>query len=307
MARISLWTYQDAIDHLIDYDGAASDASTERFARRAVQDAMNSIWDERNWSYFQQRGRINTVAPYSTGTVEFDATGGSSERLITLTSGTLPTWAGDGTMTISDIPYDIFTRLSGTTAQMATYSNPGVDIASGTSYTLYRDTYTLPIGFGSMGRLVNMTQSCVMSRVTHDQMISAQRLNSLPGQPYLYSITSDPRRLGVLAIRLFPAPDAVYALDYSYRRSPRELSTILYSTGTVSVTSGTTTLTGSGTAWTSKMIGAIVRLSDNATNVPTGLSGQSPCSMERVVSNVVSATEITLDSAASATEVLWPC
>jgi hypothetical protein len=146
-----------------------------------------------------------------------------------------------------------------------------------------------------------MTQTRLMTRVNPDQLVAAQRLQASPAQPYLYTITKDPRRLGALSLRLYPAPDAVYAFDYSYRRSPRQLNVIGYTTGTASVTADSTTLTGTGTAWTSSMVGAIVRLSADAETIPTGVSGANPASLERMVSAYVSATELTLDAAATST------
>lgn len=295
--QLSLWTYADLIGHAIDYVGASTDATTERFARRAVQMAMNAIWNDRNWVYFYSRGRINTVASYATGTVGYDATGGAVERQLTLTGGTLPSWAANGVLAIGNVPYDLFARVSGTVAQLATYSDPGIDIAAGTGYTLAQDTYTLPTDFGAMGEMINVGYARMMQFVAPDEMLKMQRMQISPAAPYSYTTMGDPRRYGALVIKFYPPPDAVYAMDYTYRRSPRQLNVIGYDAGTASVTNGSATLTGTGTTWTSSMVGAIVRLAANGdTNTPTGVSGANPSVQDRSVAAFVSATELTLDA-----------
>lgn len=295
--QLQLWSYQDLIDAATDYCGAATDATTERFARRAVQDAMNGIWNDRNWVYFYQRGRINTVASYGTGTVVYDATGGASERLLTLTSGAFPAWTSEGTLVLNNIPYDIFARLSSTTAQLAVNTDPGIDIASAT-YSLFKDTYVLPVDFGAMGEIINVGNARIMTYVTPDEFIKMQRMQVTAAAPYAYSITGDPRRYGAMVVRFYPAPDSVYAMDFIYRRSPRQLNVIGYDTGTVATTASSTTVTGTGTAWTSGMVGAMFRVSVDTVK-PTGPSGANPCALERVVAGVSSATSLTLDAAAA--------
>lgn len=297
--QLQMLTYRDLIDHVIDYLGSATDSTTERFARRSVQMAMNAIWNDRNWVYFYQRGRINTVASYATGTIAYDATGGAVERQITLTGGTFPSWSGDGVIAINNIPYEIASRVSDTVLQMASRSDPHADIAS-TQYTIFKDTYTLPVDFGAMGEVVNVGYVRMMAYVPPDDFIKAQRMQIYPATPFLYTITGDPRRYGAMVIRFYQPPDAIYSMDFSYRRSPRQLNVIGYDTGKVSVTSGSATLTGSGTSWTSSMVGAILRVADPDTEgIPTGVSGANPALLERAVAAYVSATELTLDAVAS--------
>lgn len=297
--QLQMLTYSDAISHCLDYLGAATDVTTERVARRAVQSAINAIWNDRNWVYFYQRGRINTVANYATGTVDYDYTGGSVERQVTLAGGTLPTWAAFGTLVIDNVTYDLFSRVSATVAQMASQSNPGIDIAS-TSYNLFQNTYTLPIDFGAMGQVICMGHGGMMGYLSPDDFLSMQRTQVSPAQPTSYTLMGDPRRYGTLAIRFYPPPDNVYAMDFTYRRSPRQLNVIGYDYGTVAVANGSATVTGTGTNWNSTMQGSIIRFGANGdTTIPTGPTGANPCVLERAVVSVASATQLTLDAVSS--------
>ena len=89
---IQLVTYFDLIDSTLDYCGASIDERNLRYARTAIQNAFRELSNSREWTYYQQIGFINTVASYSTGTIEYDHTGGANERQVTLTTGTWPTW-----------------------------------------------------------------------------------------------------------------------------------------------------------------------------------------------------------------------
>lgn len=292
--KTTLITYQDAIDHVLDYLGAATDQANERFARRAILLGLNEFWSVKNWSYFNSRDRINTVEPYDTGTVEFDLTGGSVERQVTLTGGTWPTWAGDGSLIIGQYPYNVQSRISNSVIQLSSATSPPDDIAAGTVYNLARDRYTLPVDFGAMGEIVNMIRSWLLVYTIPDQMLMMQRTQNSPASPRCYSIMGDPRRYGTLSLWFYPPPDQVYSMDFTYRRRPRDLNVPVYSEGTATITNGSLVLSGTGTTWRSTMVGAVIRLSNNS-DVPTGNMGSNPFYIERTITAFSSPTSMTID------------
>lgn len=66
----------------------------------------------------------------------------------------------------------------------------------------------------------------------------------------------------------YPAPSSATAnaITETYEMSTKDLTIADYTTGTiVSITSGATTVTGSGTAWTSQMAGRYIRITDGGT------------------------------------------
>jgi hypothetical protein len=102
-----------------------------------------------------------------------------------------------------------------------------------------------------------------------------------------------------MAIRFFPPPDNNYAFDFIYQRRPRQMWNAGYSTGKVTATQNSQTLTGIGTNWTNRMVGQCVRVGSDGVNLPTGPVGNYPAYMERVVLAVNSATSITMDQIAT--------
>lgn len=290
--QLILDTYRDMVDRALDYVGGASDPKSERNARRAVLDAWNEM--RRHWTYFYSTYRISTVAPYLTGTVAYDHTGGAVERQLTLTGGTWPTWAADGVVGFNNDTYSVASRISDTVLRLAVNSNPGADTASGLSYQLWRDTYPLPVDFVSMGEVSNDTT--VLNYSTPGDIVARQRSSSTPGSLSCFTIKGDPRRYGALAIQFLPAPDSAASVNFSYQRRPRQMNVLGYTTGTVSTTSGLTTLTGSGTTFNASMVGAVIRLAENSLAVPTGPDGASPFYLERTVAAYTDATTLALDA-----------
>jgi hypothetical protein len=147
-----LYTYHDAIEDLLDWLGVAVDANALRMAKRAILAAYRDIPNARGWAYYMNRARITTVAPYDTGTIAYT----HSSRTVTLTDGTWPTWAANGVLTIDNVQYQVTTRTSSSALVLSTNTNPGDDVASGTSYTLAREEYTIPVDMLSAGQLIDL-------------------------------------------------------------------------------------------------------------------------------------------------------
>lgn len=302
MARMRITTYKDMIDHLVDYLGGSTSEETERYARRAIQAAYNEVATGHRWRYYLTRGRIVTAEPQTSSTITYDHTGGTYERMVTIASGTWPSWAAYGVLVISNVAYEVAERKSSTVITLAPSSNPGEDVAAGTSYTLYRDTYPLPIDFVEVGEIINVGTSQTIAIQSPQEWLSAQRSSVSTAQPAFCTISGDPNYFGIMALRLYPAPDDAYNLDFIYHRRPRQLNLAQYSTGSASTTSGLTTLTGSGTTFTSSMVGSLIRFgTQGGTDIPTGPGGTSPSTVERVLTGYTSGTSMTLDADPAAT------
>lgn len=285
--------------------GAATDAMTERFARRAVQMAVNDYYSKRTWSIGYRRGRILTTPPYSTGTITYD----SATKIVTLTGGTFPSWAGEGSINLPAlptglgvIPYPIASRISGTQIKLQTASAANADISTASTYTLVQDSYSLPVDFGSAGEIVSMGYSNQVYYVTPAEFIRAQRSTVSQGNPYLFTIEWDWRRYGSLCMMFYPPPNALYTFDFSYQRQGRALNShgitpvVAYTDGNVTVGASSTTVTGTGTVWTPDMVGCVIRFSSSSNSkVPTGPGGTSPFYVQRTVTGFTSATSITID------------
>lgn len=290
--RIRLTTYQDLVDHLSDYVGSATGDDTIRYCRRAVQDAYNHFSVLHNWSYLYSRGRVTTVAPQTIGTIQYT----NSTKTVTLTGNTWPAWVVQGVVVINNIPYSISSNPTSTTIILPDQNNPGADIPAGTSYTLYQDSYLLPIDFVSCDEIMNINFGLRLTFEHPATWLTFQRIYRGPATPRIYSITGSPGYVGVMDVRFFPPPDNIYFMDFIYKRRPRQLNNVLISSGTVSTVSGSATITGAGTSWDSSLVGSSIRFSVQGNNViPTGPSGENPFFIERTVASVISSTSLTVD------------
>jgi len=287
-----LTTYMDLVQHALDYLNASTSPEMERAARRSVQAAYQDIVNFKRWSYYMHEGRLATVAPYSTGTVVYT----NSTRELTLTGGTWPTWAARGVVRFSDVYYQVSERTSSTVIKLNSASNPGEDVAS-TTFEIWRDCFSLPTDFQSMGQVVIVGNSMMLDYIHPNDWLQSQRIYHGGSTPSIYTITGDPDFQNGMAIRFFPFPDSAYTLAYLYQRRPRDLKILEESAGTVSTTSGSTTVTGSGTAFTSGMVGSVIRFGTTAVgDKPTGLSGAAPYHIERIITAYSSATSVTIDA-----------
>lgn len=293
--RVPLLTWSDLIDHLVDWMGANPTAEARRDARRASLNALREVSGIHNWTYYYGRGRVNTVAPYRTGTIAYDHAGGAYERLVTLTDGVWPDWAALGSLMVNNIPYEVYSRIDDTRITLSVNSNPGADVTAAAGWVLYRDQYTLPAGFQSMGDAIIVTQARQLTQEHPSQWLTRQRIWHGTAIPITYSIMGDQNYQNALAIAFYPPPDGVYPIDFIYKRKPRELRIDAYTAGTVAGVQGGITLTGTGTAWDSRMAGSVVRIG-TATDAPTSRAGSFPARQERLVVSVESATSLTVDA-----------
>ena len=298
MAQTTIHTYHDVLDHLLDVCGSSSEERELKLARRAIESAYRVLPNEKKWSYFYKHFRITTDASYSTGTITYDHTGGTNEREATLASGTWPTNAARGVIVISNVPYHVETRVSDTVITLSINSNPGGDLAAGTSYEWQRRLYTLPVDIQSAERFIDHDESNSPAYVPPSDWLNSYQNYTSSNRPRTYTFLRDPDYRGAMAVGLHRAPDQVYKYEVMGQQQPVAMRTPNYTTGTVTVSG--TTVTGVSTAWTDDMIGAVIRFGD-ATNIPDGLAGTNPFAEERIVTARASATSLTIDAILSGT------
>jgi hypothetical protein len=178
-----------------------------------------------SWSFLHPRATLTLNAAYSTGTVAV------SSGVVTLTSGTFPSWAASGVVVISGIGYEVDTRDSGT---QVTLVDTSYSVATGTSYVLDQRDYDLPDDFGGLGsgRLVYQAAGNLRKTVeiiSEDALVRrrVERIESTT-QPFLAAIRykSQDGTTGQRSQILFaPPPDAAYTLTHTYDVLPNKLTT----------------------------------------------------------------------------------
>lgn len=303
-------TYQDTLEHLVDYLGGNANDATLREVRRAIHAGLSEIASARQWRYLNRVANINVNAQYNTGTIALDWTGGTYERQVTLTTGTWPSWAANGVLRVTyndvtcDFPVD--RRISSSIITLVEDPAPASDIASGTSYTLYQDAYTLPVDFLAIGQIYP-DHSTAHVWGLQDQHAS-RRLGGSSGLAYSYTIRPDRKIPGRSALYIDGWPTEASTIEFVIRTRPRALVYSGYQTrdrvGKVSVSGQT--VTGDGTAFESGMVGAIFRASPNSTSYPTSILGDNPYYTQSVIQSVESSTSLTLrDSVSASTSVKY--
>lgn len=293
-------TLQDALDHGIDYLGGNPSDQPIRDCMRAASEAYRDLANAFNWSYLYTQGRIITSAMFvdEDATLSYTQTGGTYERMATISGGTWPDWAADGYIRVGQVAYKVDERKSATVVTFDEQVNPGADIASGTEFLMYRDTYLLPEDYIAQDQAL-YEQNFGGMRYTHPRdWMYTNRYIYASGIPEAYTITGDKKYPGRLVLRLFPWPTEQKSVDFIYKRRPSKLIIANATAGTASVSAGDTAVTGVGTAFTPQMVGSVIRLSATV-KPPTSLimsfakSGNA-AAFESVVAAYVSPTSLVL-------------
>lgn len=303
-------TFADAYWEVLDAFDIDETGRHGRVARRAVLEAYRDLPNLHRWSYYRTMGEIVTVASQDDGTIAYDHTGGvSGERLVTLTGSTWPTDARLYELVVANVIYKVESYVSSTEITLTADTNPGADVASGTSYQLYRRAYPLPVDFRKGSELTQLTQAYWPAYVPPDEMLG-RMTNAYSPQtnPDVYTIRSTQEYYGGLMVEFAPPPSETKVYSYIYERDPRPLQMfgrdLEYSDGSISISG--TAVTGTGTAFTSAMVGCMLRLPQaGASNPPTGYVGSDkadePYAEQRVIQRVTSATVATIDVAPAGT------
>lgn len=282
--------FADLMDHALAYAGDDATAAGTTKCRQAVQNAYRVMPTRHEWTYLWALGRVQSVASYQIGTVEYV----QSTNTLTLTDGTWPAWAANGYLVILNRPYQVRTRVSDTVLNLDPATAPTFDIPADTPYMLAQDQYPLPSDFLCIDETVINEVGAVLSYMHPRNWASERKTNTGPGQPWMFSVIGSRNDIGAMRMVLWPPPDAVYAVDFLYRRTLRPMVYEQVSDGHASVSSGGTGVTGTGSRFKSGMVGAFVRFAADAQDLPTGPGGGNPAVFESKITAVASGTALTI-------------
>lgn len=298
-------TYRDAIDHLIDVNNLDGKdvQDVKRRVRRAVKEACQKLTSIHEWESFRYTGMFETTAPYETGTIAYSA----STKRVTLTSGTWPTDAAFGDIIISDSRYLVSRRISDTVIELDEYQRPGSDVASGTSYRWVRPRYVLPLFVGDIRELTDIALLSLLRRIQPDDQFWYSEAWNITGAPSAWALVESRQRPGQWEIWLSSVPADIRRFRYLYqvRWYGTEVEELI--TGTVSVTDDVATF--SSAVLTDACKGAVLRVSDSTTHLPTSDVGRydpvtkdviyNPPASEFIITSVTNTTTAVLNQAAS--------
>ena len=301
-------TFKDAVEQLLDlHELDVRNGLNERRARLCVLQAYRDIPFRTAWSYYYRQRLLQTVASQTSSTVTYDHTGGAYERVLTIAAGTWPSWAAYGRVIIDETHYEVEDRKSSTELTLTETSNPGADVAAGTTYELYRSAYPLPANFRSLVSIWDVDEQRQLSVIEPAEQHKVLASYDEPSTPEWVAIRSTGEFYGGLCLHFSPPPSEAATYDMLYMATPRPLTIDAYSAGTVAVTNGSTTVTGTNTVFPTSCVGSVIRFSTSSAP-PTSLLGEiasdgggadNPFAMQGVIKTRSSATSLVLEEAAT--------
>lgn len=287
-----LMAYSDLLTQMIDFSGAMIGDVSERNWRNAVALAMRRIVLQRDWKYYTSEKRFLCSADVSL-TASYDHTGGAFERLVTVTSGSLPDWLNMGHIVIDGQFYEVEEYKSATTFTLTQRANPGEDVASST-ITLGRALYPMPADYLKC-LSVTIDQGIDMTQIDADQSAYWEKNFTGTGRPDVFAIIGNPRFFSTQFFKINPRSASGRIISMCYRRYARTLRFTGFDTNDTSgtITTGGTNskeyATTSGSTVTAEMLGSLIRMRSDA-NIPEGLSGKYPYAEQRVIVKVDTGT-----------------
>lgn len=303
----NLLTYHDAVDHVLDQTvGGDRSLRNRRQAVRAVREAYDEIPTRRNWRYYYRSFTIQTVAQQTTGTITYDYTGGAHERMVTLSGATWPAAVAGYGLIIDGVRYGVDDYKSSTIITLDEGDCPTADVASGTSYTLTKDSYELPSTCRAIFTLYDTdAPGRLISCVDPGDIIRERRLVRGAAMPTMYSAYRGELYSGGMAVHFAPSASTARTYQCYGLFLPEPLSILDYSgEGTVAISSGGTAITGTGTTFVAGHVGCVIRISPTGVvKIPTDIQGEidkdrlEPFAIQRVIKSFTSTTAISVESA----------
>lgn len=181
--------------------------------KQAVDDALGMVSMERDCPWLHTLGRINFVAPYTTGTVAIAA----GSAVLTLTGGTFPTWAASGEILIQNQWQTILTRDSATQLTLDNAWATATVTAEG--YTLAQSEYTLPSDCMKVDQIVQSVNIALQANPTSRAKVEVAKIFWQSGQTYpaYWAIERD-------RLVLWPYPSIAAMCNLLYFKRPAALT-----------------------------------------------------------------------------------
>ncbi len=284
-------TYDDVLQIVKAFAASHGAGKDQASIRYCIEAALREIVTVRDWKCLHRPWRVPLQKPQTTGTVVYSASGGASDYLCTLTGATVPTWAADAQIRLGahSVICDIDQIISSTEFTLRPPRIPAEDITTGVSYTIGRGWYELPPEFLASWSPAERNARYIGEYVPFDQWHLLEKYRSLTGNVRRWTIGPALNRYGTMALYVDPWASSTSEYDFVMKCRPRVLSISGQDpwnyAGTVSVESGSATVTGDGTSFRSTMLGAIIRFSESASK-PTGTNGINPYVFQQSITAV---------------------
>lgn len=298
-----LLALNEAVDYTLDQVvGGDLSPRSRRLALMAVQAAYDEIPARRMWRYYAWSDTIQTNA-LTTGSCSFVYTGGTYERMLTASTSMFDSTAPAKAVAIAGVRYGIESYKSSTVVTLEEGDSPTSDLSSGTSFSLIQDVYELPSFIRQIDYLYDtLAPGRMLPMNSYDSIMRERRLVRTSAVPLMYWVGRSKRYASSMAVHFAPSCTSSRKYQYTGQRWPIPLTTLDDKIGTVATTANSTTVTGTGTSFSSKHVGCVIRIASDANaQVPTSLAGEidknslNPYAFQGVIKSVTSATSLELE------------
>jgi len=209
-------TFKEMQDEVLRYIALSNDKDAREFVKGKLNDRAEEVWRHYAWRERRKTAFVNTVAPYTTGSVTTDGT-----TAVVGAGTTFPAASADRkfALTYSDPYYTITTRTDGTNLVLDR-AYLGDDGAAQT-YVIYDDILEL----ADMDALV--TNEMILMYQGKDRPMADLTSQSWSNQGHMPRTASAPNAFrmvedksdGTRRMQIWPVPEQVYAIRYQYLSS----------------------------------------------------------------------------------------
>lgn len=285
------------VQRLLLRNGLTGSESDIARLKVAVDKAYRMLPGMHNWRFYNRRLTLAVEAPASIDAVEYDHTGGTYERQLTITgSSTWPATAVYGEVIFGDVVYQIERRISDTVVTLTEETNPGRDLTA-TGATWFRSTYPFPVPVRQVGEVWRGNQVLRIRACAPVDYPRMRKMFRQPGTPMQYTVMPSRDRIGVMEFILIPPPTTQEVYEIQVEVAPTPLRTYEVSGSDAALSLGSHTVTSASASFSQNLVGTLFRLSPNS-SLPCGMhydsQGRVEFEWQSVIRRVVSATELEL-------------
>jgi hypothetical protein len=269
-----------------------SNPSTQNDARvvKAIQSALTALAGKHNWNYYRRQTRFTTSAR-TASTIAYDHTGGSKEKLATISSGdNWPSDASMGEVIHGYRTYRILERISNVQATMEVDMSMLADFNGDVLWQ--RPSYLFTREVARVHYVRNLDTNRQLTIIQPTQFDALQHRTLGPGIVRHFTWQNQGGQFGGSEFTLYPPPLTAETIEVTASVVPHK-PTIKAVTGVDAHASGTgSTLTCPSANFNDRLVGCIVRVARDAT-IPIDYNSDNWASQAFVVS-VDSPTQLTL-------------
>lgn len=262
IATPEIFTLNDLVHRMTLRTSGKATEQHKALVTRAIQDAIRSLPAKHDWSFFRRQSRF-TASPIQSNGITYDHSGGSVERLVTITSGNYwPQDAEYGQLRIGEQTFRILRRLSDTTVQLESDFSLRGDFTGTVSWE--RRAYRFSREITRIHYLHDITADRAVPYLAPSDFQESSYTEWGHGTRHVFTWQNHGGRFGSSEIILLPAPNTNNIFEVSATVNPHIPSIVSIASNDASVTQGTTSVSSAGSSFTSRLIGSVFRLSIDA-------------------------------------------